>query len=190
MASYLTAADEQNYGAELLDVTKRAALDVVVPHIQHLEAQNNALQRRLQRESRARLDQQVAMSVPNFREIDKDPRWHRWLAERDPHTGRSRQVFLNEAISQGDGNRVINGFFRKFQQEVGSGAYQAAPSASGGWGRQSGRPTYTRADIARFYELVRTGAFTGREADKDAIEQDIFLAQREGRIQAAPYLTK
>jgi hypothetical protein len=183
MSTYLTRQDEENYGHELLDVTKRAALDVVVPHIQHLEAQNNALQQRLQREQRRRLDNEVAAAVPDFREVDRDPRWHRWLASPDPLTGRPRQTFLNDAIAQGDGARV-RAFFNTFK--AAAGTPQAAAS---GWGRPSGnKPVYTRASIAQIYELRRKGGYS--DADWARLEADIFAAQHEGRIQATPYLTK
>jgi hypothetical protein len=33
-------SDYQNYGSDLLDVSQRAALEAVAPHLQNLEAQN------------------------------------------------------------------------------------------------------------------------------------------------------
>jgi hypothetical protein len=44
------------------------------------------------------------------------------------------------------------------------------------------KPIFTRQQIAAFYRAVREQQFAGREADKAAIEQAIFLAQTEGRI--------
>ena len=44
------------------------------------------------------------------------------------------------------------------------------------------KPIYTRADIQRFYGLVRQGYYAGREQDKARDEASIFLAQREGRV--------
>ena len=44
------------------------------------------------------------------------------------------------------------------------------------------KPTFTRAQIARFYSEVRAGVYSGRDTEKNAFEQSIFLAQREGRI--------
>jgi hypothetical protein len=46
-----------------------------------------------------------------------------------------------------------------------------------------------REDIGRLYELHRKGAYAGREAEWARIENDIFVAQREGRVQGV-YLTK
>jgi hypothetical protein len=35
----------------------------------------------------ARLDADLAAAVPNYQEIDADPRWLQWLGEIDPLTG-------------------------------------------------------------------------------------------------------
>ena len=63
------------------------------------EQQNLELQNRLAREARARLDAVVERAVPNYREIDQDPRWHNWLRSVDPLSGRVRQTLLDEAIA-------------------------------------------------------------------------------------------
>jgi len=47
---------------------------------------------------------------------------------------------------------------------------------------QDGKPVYTHAEIKRFYNDVRRGAYAGRDADKARIEADMFAAQREGRV--------
>jgi hypothetical protein len=191
MPNYLTRQDEDNYGRDLLDVTQRAAMHAVAPHLQNLQQQNATLRQKLAKEERHRMDQQVEAAVPDFREIDKDPAWHRWLLGIDVLTGRQRQVLLNDAIARGSASRAIE-FFRRFQQEQGASAYtgsytQTAPTFS----RRSSSsvPTYTRDTIKQLYELHRKGAYAGREAEWNRIEADIFRAQREGRV-AGVYLTK
>ena len=121
-----------------------------------------------------RLDQAVEMAVPNYREIDRDPRWHRWLLGVDVLSGRVRQQLLNEAISSAAAPRVIS-FFRGFQQRGSSHRPQRASAvfppgsgspgsgdtpgfACGPWQGSAGnrrrclvaprRPIYTRAQIA------------------------------------------
>lgn len=44
------------------------------------------------------------------------------------------------------------------------------------------KPIVERAEIAQFFADVTKGKYTGRDAEKDAIEKLIFEAQREGRI--------
>jgi hypothetical protein len=95
----LVQEDVQNYGGELIDLTQRAALHALAPEIQEIKQQNAELQRRLAQDARRALDQAVEIAVPDFREIDRDPRWHRWLLGVDVLSGRVRQQLLNEAIS-------------------------------------------------------------------------------------------
>jgi hypothetical protein len=61
---------------------------------------------------------------------------------------------------------------------------RAATSAPTIGGPAEQQPTYTRAQIAQFYREANmpNGPYRGRQADKDAIEADIFRAQLEGRV--------
>jgi hypothetical protein len=52
MSDYLTQDDVQNYGGDLLDVSQRATMHAVTPHLQALAQQNAELQRRLAIEAR------------------------------------------------------------------------------------------------------------------------------------------
>lgn len=206
--SYLTQEDVQNYGNELIDVTQRAALHAVAPHLQALESQNAELQARLAREARRNLDQQVELAVPNYREIDRDPRWHRWLLGIDVLSGRVRQQLLNEAISSAAAPRVIS-FFRGFLNEEAATGHndsapishqpaapreaavnlsliaapgRARPATGGDASLPPERPFYTRAQIRDLYSAHRKGAYVGREAEWARQDADIIAAGREGRI--------
>jgi hypothetical protein len=181
MTAWLTVEDEQNYGRELLDVSQRAALHAVAPHLQEIERQNAELQRRLAIEARRNLDARVERAVPNFREVDRDPRWLHWLAGTDALTGRPRQVLLNDAIASTDANRVAE-FFRKFQQEAGTQTASASAPTYSGRTRSSGKQVYTRDDVKRLYRMHQQGAYAGREAEWAKQEVDIIRAGAEGRI--------
>jgi hypothetical protein len=206
--SYLTEADVENYGPELIDVTQRAALQAIQPQLQAVEQQNAELQRRLAVEARRRLDQAVEQAVPNYKEIDRNPRWHRWLVGIDVLSGRVRQQLLNEAISSSSAPRVIS-FFRGFiNDEAATGHAEPAPPsqqpaapreaamtlaslAAPGRARPAtggdtafppDKPIYTRAQIAQLYRLHQKGAYVGREAEWNRQDADIIAAGREGRI--------
>jgi hypothetical protein len=207
---YLTEQDEQNYGRDLINFTQRAAAEVVAPHLNEVKNENAELRRRLAQEARHRLDQAVELAVPNYREIDRDPRWHNWLLGVDLLSGRVRQTLLNEAISTASAPRVIS-FFKGFlQEEVATGHLEPAPSpvqaapprepaiplaslAAPGRARPAtggdsslppDRPTYTRADIKQNYRLHQQGAWSGREAEWNRLEHDMIAAGREGRVRA------
>jgi hypothetical protein len=181
MSNYLTHEDVQNYGSELLDVAQRSALHALAPVVQNLEQQHEQLQRRLAQEARRNLDAAVERAVPNYREIDRDPRWHRWLLGVDTYTGQSRQALLNIAIADNSAARVV-ALFNGFLQEAGD-TQQSPPARGQAAGRRSsGKPIYSRDDIKRMYEQHRKGAWTGREVEWQRLEHELIAAGREGRI--------
>ena len=189
MPQYLTQQDVQDYGADLVNFSQRAAYDAVAPKLQALESQHAELQYRFAQEARARLDMAVERAIPNYRELDQHPDWHRWLLGIDPLSGRVRQQLLDDAKASGDAARCI-AFFRSFfsrpQSAVGGGA-QAAH------GRTRSAPSgqiYTRSQIQKLYDQHRRGAYNGREAAWQEQEADIIAASREGRIQGPAYVTK
>jgi hypothetical protein len=197
--SFLTEQDEQNFGRDLLDVAQRSALQAAAPYLQNLEQQTIELQRRLAMEARRNLDQRVEAVVPDYRERDQDPRFHEYLREIDPLSGRPRQVLLNDAIASGDAARIANFFYgydgsASARQGSGQGAPRASsprarshPSTSAG---PSGQPVFTRPEIAALYAAHRRGAYKGREEEWARIEQSIIEAARTGNINSPPYLTK
>ena len=188
VANYLTEQDLQDYGSDLINLTQRSALHAVAPALQDLQQANAELQQRLAIEARRNMDAAVERQIPNYKEVDRDPRWHRYLLEPHPLSGRPRQQWLNDAIASGDANRVV-AFFREFMR--GAGSTQPAAAAPGRAGSaSSGKPVYTPAQIGELYARHRKGEFAGREAEWARIEHDFFRAQREGRVQGMPYLTK
>jgi hypothetical protein len=160
----------------------------MAPHLQNLKQQSAKLQRQLAKEARHRLDQQVEAAVPDFREVDRNPRWHRWLLGIDEYTGRVRQLLLNDAVASGSVARV-KAFFEGFRRAERAGGTPAT-AVNSRRSAPSAKPVYTRERIGELYEQHRKGAYAGREAEWARQEADIFAAQREGRVQGTPYLTK
>ena len=140
-----------------------------------------ALRQRLAIEARRNLDQRVAAAVPNYQEIDRDPRWHRWLLGTDAYTGRPRQQLLNDAIALTDAGRIA-AFFRGFQQEAGGTQSYASAGSTFGRPRAANGPTYSRDQITKLYGQHRRGAYVGREAEWARLEHDIIRAGAEGRV--------
>jgi hypothetical protein len=192
-----------------VNFTQRAAAEAIAPQLMALDQQNRELQARLAQEARARLDMRVEAAIPNFRDIDRDPRWHRWLLGIDMLSGRVRQTLLDEAISAADAPRAIS-FFRGFlNEEFATGhiepAYssqqaappreaavplaslaapgRARPATGGDFGGLPESRLYTRAQISQLYTAHRKGAYVGREAEWNRQEADIIAAGREGRVQ-------
>jgi hypothetical protein len=143
----------------------------------------------------------VETSVPNWAEINRNEDFSTWLFMPDPMSGSIRQDLLEDAQKKGDAQRVVN-FFNSWIAETGyvtansetnSTARadanaelnnQIAPGAGHGAElRQEGeKPSFTGEEIRAFYNDVAMGKFKGREAERDKIEADIFLAQNENRV--------
>ena len=71
----LTAQDEENYGSELIDMTKRAAVEALAPELTQLHAENQQLRHLQQRAQRTEIERALDAQVPNWREIYQDPRF-------------------------------------------------------------------------------------------------------------------
>lgn len=150
-------------------------------------------------------------AAPGWEETNTSPEFQAWLDEMDPYAGAKRGAMLAQAYGNGDVTRVAN-FFTGFQKEhaavaptgqqpqatpqgippAGTPNVSLASLAAPGTGiggptgstpNESGQQrVYTQSEISAFYRDVQRGGYRGREADKLAIEKDIFLAQKQGRV--------
>jgi hypothetical protein len=147
--------------------------------------------------------------LPDWEVTNHDQEFVRWLENVDPFSGRVRKDLLSEAHRQNEATRVLN-IIRGYRQERAAvnPAGNLQPTSGNGNGidrspppsfelqslaapgrAKSGQPPvppdqpyYTRKDITDFYAAVTKGTFTGRDADKAALEAQLFQAAREGRI--------
>jgi hypothetical protein len=208
---YLTEKDVQEYGPDVLDLAQRAALHAVTPNLSRLEDENAKLRRQLAEDRKRGLYQTLDAQIPDWRQIDNNPRWRQWLHLPDLYSGRIRQQLLNDAIQAADATRVSS-FFRGFlAEEAATGHLEPSPQprptppvpprepaiplaslaapgrarpASGGDFPPSSadRPTYTRADITAAHKAYMRGAYKGREAEYEALQAEFIRAQQEGRL--------
>lgn len=179
-------------------------------HIRRLEANLSQMQGvvpTVQRMAQAqavtneeRFFNELSGAVPDWKAVNGNQQFHNWLLATDPMTGIARQTYLEDAQRSMDVARVAN-IFNSWKELSGTSARtatQGKPNSARSElerqvapGRSASAPTtpnaeaerrYTPADITKFYDDVRRGAYRGNEAERDAIERDIFVAQREGRI--------
>jgi hypothetical protein len=128
---------------------------------------------------------------PAWREINKDDRFNVWLKEGDGLSGIARSNFLTNAYDNRDAETAAR-YFNQFAallpspHDLDPNLHQdIVPDPAGGSGpprATGGKPMYTPAGISAFFKDKGLGKFKGREAEADAIEKDIFAAQKEGRI--------
>ena len=205
----VTQLDEQQFGTEVIDLARRVARETLAPELQSLRGENEQLRSQLQRTGKQTIFSVLDERLPEWRQINVDPAFKRWLSLPDIYSGGIRQRLLDAAVKAADAPRTLasfTGFLREAAQGQ-SSQPQPAPSpaepppaarqpplslealAAPGRARPApgeqpaaDKPIYTRAQISRFYADVRRGAYAGRENDKAAIERDIFAAQQEGRV--------
>ena len=165
---------------------------------------------RQQQTSQDVLYTQLDTMVPTWETVNNSPEFLNWLNQEDPLSGQIRGSMLASAFQNGNAPRVA-GFFNGFLKEnaalspaPGATPAATAPAAAlpavsltalaapgtgvggpqGGAPNDAGQRLWTLGEIAAFYRDVQTGKYRGRDNDRVALEKDIFLAQKTGRVRA------
>lgn len=142
----------------------------------------------------------ISAAVPDWESINTNDDFATWLYGTDPMTGAVRQTLLENAQTTGDANRVIY-IFKTWMGETGydngisetntahaNNNAELESQVAPGKGRSSSpsgtaeKPSFSREEIATFFNDVARGKFEGRGEERSKIEADIFDAQREGRV--------
>jgi hypothetical protein len=212
--SLLTAQERSEYGEELLDVMKRAAEEKFSPVLSDLSKQVADLQSRLTvvnqtvvADKRTEMNEDLNTALPNWLEVNRDPKFLDWLALPDTYSGAIRHELLTKAYAANDSRRVL-AFFNGFLAEEAAIAppavmadltpathsppaatIQLADLAAPGRAKSAApltgpaeKPSFTRAQVTQFYADSAAGRYRGREADKQRIEAQIHEAGQNGRI--------
>ena len=184
--SYLTREDEMNFGHEIIDLIQRGSRQAMAPILDRLEERDERLREGLQRAAKTAIDHALDTAVPNWREINQDPRWFDWLNSPEPYSGYRRQDLLNDATAKGDAGRVIV-IFKGFIAAAGG---QPAPSSRPASLLPASYPApssrgriYSREDITRMAALHRRKAISDEEYAK--WENEFIRAANEGRVKGA-----
>lgn len=210
----VTEKERDEFGAEMLDVMGRRARETISPELAELRAMMGTLEQKVTGTQRATVQNaregmlsKLSEQLPEWQQINVRPEFKAWLALPNPYADGSRHSALLRAFEQNDTGRVLN-FFNGFISELAAQdpADTPAPApatlpappkpgletlAAPGRARTSAQPNapaekqiITTADVNAFYAAVRQGMYRGREAEKEALEQELFAAQREGRVRA------
>lgn len=190
--------------AENLAIKREAALMEKIAELQdQLGYVRNNVVPKVENITRAQQDQIVAefwaaidTHVPNWKEINDNQAFKDWLLTVDPLLGANKQYFLRQAQQQYDASRVI-GFFKEWERIQAGGQTPApkntaqselekhiAPGASkGSVGSMQVEPkVWTPEEVGKFYADITAGKYRDRLEERKKIENDIFLAQKEGRF--------
>lgn len=179
--------------------------------VQQVTAQTQNVARATQQASARSITEALDQDIPDWRQINGSAEWKAWLALPDVYSGVPRIQLLNAANKAGSPARVV-AFFRGFLSDYAAQQPPAAPNAepapppaqprqpavslemiaAPGRPQPAGgstptpadqQPSFTRAEVAKFYSDVRKGLYAGREQEKMTVERQIFAAQgRPGGI--------
>lgn len=128
----VTDADVDNFGADLVDLIRRAAReeseperDRLLAEIQTLRDANSTLRKDVDRVDQSTTDTrqdtciaELAKAVPDYVTINEDAAFLGWLSLADPISGIVRDVILKDAFGKFDHVRTA-AIFNAFKQETG-----------------------------------------------------------------------
>jgi len=207
----VTAKERQEFGDELIDVMGRRAQEVYEPYVQQmanelaqLKRQVGGVQNHVTYDARSRMYDTFNKELPNWRQLNEHPEFLAWLELPDGLSGRIRKDMLGEAYNRNEASRVTE-FFKRFLsdqavhgpagsgQQPGNGGSPspqvdlmslAAPGRAKAGQTQvtPEKPLVYASEIAQFYRDASLGRYKGRDDEYRLIEQQIFEAQRDNRI--------
>lgn len=193
--AFVTKADEDAFGADMIDLNRRVAKETVTAEVLELKNYIAKLEDKLGLVSQAtvasaqdRFEVNMDRVVPSWRQINEDPNFIQWL-------GKYRLAAMREAYKEFDVNGVaefFNDFVRTLAPAKATEPTPPMPSAdeivSPSKGTSSSTPApaqehlWTRDEIRRLYQDKQEGRVTAAEFAK--AEAEIFKQANAGKIAA------
>lgn len=198
--SYVTDADREEYGEAMIDMQRRVAKEVGAQYetkIANLEKVINDLRSHIETTdghvSEMTFEQRLTRLVPDFEQVNNDPKWFAWLDEVDPILRGPRRMLAQKAWVEGDAEAVADyvALFKQTQNppETQRNAdeieKQVAPSRSNTTAvpaNSSNKRTYSEAEMNREWNRVTTLNKAGRYDEANKLEAEISAAMLEGRV--------
>lgn len=180
----------EEYGEGLIDVARRIAREELAgkdAEINALKAKLDSLSNVTTQKVEADFFTSLTSMVPDWEQINQNPKFLTWLDEVDELTGETRQSLLSRAEQSRDAARTAK-FFNAFKKTSSTWAatsanaldQQVTPPTNKAPNAPPAKKVWTRAEVSDFYARMRRGDVS--DADAVAIEADIHAAQIEGRL--------
>jgi hypothetical protein len=181
----LSEQDIEDFGPELIELIKKVS-GQSNREVEAVKQELNQIKEANRQDAEARFWTDLERLAPKFREINADPKFHAFLAEFDSQTGEQRQQKLIKAQQMFDAYSVAQ-LFNTFTKNTAASQPRSIPeekvqpsiSRSESAPNQGAR-SWSRAEITEFYTRAALGKYS--EAERAAIEAEIFEAQRNGRV--------
>lgn len=201
--SYVTDADREEYGDDLIDFQRRVAKEASQEYEDRFEQQAKVIEQLQQQISNTGnqvgevgFTQKLNALVPGFDQLDNDERWVAWLNEYDPMTRGPRRDQAQSAFNSGDAEAVAHyvGLFREsINEPVANGKSdrqtelekQVTPSRSASTvTKSSGKDSkvYSEKELNNAWTKIRTLNTQGKYDDAEKLEAELTAAYMEGRV--------
>jgi len=135
-SALISDKEKTEYGADLIDVMKRAAREEFLPEIQRLKEENSQLKNSVgditetaSESARTSVYTRLTDEIPNWQQINSDQKFITWLQDIDIYSGQTRNTMIQQAFERNDAQRVL-AFFKGYLDEVSATvAHSTAPAA-------------------------------------------------------------
>ena len=201
--SYVTDADREEYGDDLIDFQRRVAKEVSQDYEERFEQQSRVIQDLQSKISNTDsqvgevgFTQKLNALVPEFDQLDNDERWVAWLNEIDPMTRGPRRDQAQAAFNSGDAEAVAHyvSLFRGSVEPVANGKSdrqtelekQVTPSRSASTvaskSSNNSSKIYSEKELDRGWTKIRDLNSQGKYDDAEKLEAELTVAYMEGRV--------
>lgn len=208
--SYVTDADREEFGEELIDVQRRVAREVAAEYEQKLQAQSEVIEDLKNRVNQTGTQlgemgfaQRLNALVPDFPQVDRDERWAAWLNEYDPMLRGPRRHQAKAAFDNGDAEAVAH-YVQMFKESLGTTGEkpaneagdtrqtelqkQVAPNRSAGnASRQSSSQNakiYSQREAENAWQKITALNIRGKPEEAAKLEAEITAAYMENRVRS------
>ena len=197
----VTDADVQAFGEDLIEVQRKVAREVAAEfrgELDAMRAENEQLREQLtttgSQVSEASFEQRLYRMVPDFQDVNADPRWINWLNEVDPLLRAPRKSVAQDAFNRADAEAVAHyvGMFKSSISPAVQNNDKAAelekqiqPKRSASTAPISPQARiYTDAQVQKMFQKSVELSSRGQREEAMKLEAEIDAAYREGRVKA------
>lgn len=200
--SYITDADREEYGDDLIDFQRRVAKEASKEYEGRFAQQEKVIEE-LRKQVSSTGDQVGEMSfsqklnvlVPGFDQLDNDEGWVSWLNGYDPMSRGPRRDQAQAAFDRGDADAVAHyvGLYRESTVPVEQGKNsrqaelekQVTPNRSSSTSASkslAGSKIYTSKQMDNAWAKTRTLNTQGKYEEAAKLEAELTSAYMEGRV--------
>ena len=200
----VTDDDVKNFGEDLIEVQRKVAREVAAEFqikLDAMQSENNKMREQLgttdSRVAESSFQNRLHRLVPDFDQLNDNPKWVAWLDEVDPVLRGPRRSVAQQAFATGDAEGVAHyvDLFRSVQveptpdekpkqtQELERQIQPSRTASSSTPTSQSGK-NYTNSQIEKMFKKAAILNGSGKFDEANKLEAEIDAAFTNGRVSA------